>query len=69
MRVLLTTNGINESLPPAAMKVEKSPRLFHHGSTGAGTDPSLFTQTYTSENIAQFFASSTVGKGPAPTGL
>jgi hypothetical protein len=51
------------------MKVEKSPRLFHHGSTGAGTDPSLFTQTYTSENIAQFFASSTVGKGPAPTGL
>jgi dienelactone hydrolase len=31
--------------------------LFHHGSTGNGTDPSLFTQTYTSENIAQFFAS------------
>ena len=29
--------------------------LFHHGSTGDGTDPSLFTQTYTSENVAQFF--------------
>ena len=29
--------------------------MFHHGSTGNGTDPSLFTQTFTSETIAQFF--------------
>lgn len=30
--------------------------MFHHGSTGNGDDPSLFTVTYTSENIARFFA-------------
>jgi dienelactone hydrolase len=29
--------------------------LFHHGSTGQGDDPSLFTLTYTSEVIAKFF--------------
>ena len=29
--------------------------MFHHGSTGDGSDPSLFTLTYTSENIARFF--------------
>lgn len=29
--------------------------LFHHGSTGDGTDPLLFTQTYTSEAVARFF--------------
>jgi dienelactone hydrolase len=29
---------------------------FHHGSTGNGNDPSLFTLTYTSETVAQFFA-------------
>lgn len=28
---------------------------FHHGSTGNGTDPSLFTLTSTNETIAQFF--------------
>ena len=28
---------------------------FHHGSTGTGDDPSLFTLTYVSEAIAQFF--------------
>lgn len=31
--------------------------MFHHGSTGDGTDRSLFTQTFTSENLAQFFTS------------
>lgn len=30
--------------------------VFHHGSTGTGSDPSLFTQTYTNEVVAQFFA-------------
>jgi len=30
--------------------------MFHHGSTGNGSDPSLFTLTYTNEAIAQFFA-------------
>lgn len=29
--------------------------LVHHGSTGNGSDPSLFTQTFTSETIARFF--------------
>lgn len=29
--------------------------IFHHGSTGNGTDPSLFRQTYTSESLAKFF--------------
>ena len=28
---------------------------FHHGSTGTGTDPSLFTLTFTSETVARFF--------------
>jgi dienelactone hydrolase len=30
--------------------------MFNHGSTGNGSDPSLFTVTWTSESIAQFFA-------------
>ena len=30
--------------------------MFHHGSTGDGTNPSLFTVTYVSETVAQFFA-------------
>lgn len=29
--------------------------MFHHGSTGDGTDPSLFTLTWTSEAAARFF--------------
>ena len=29
--------------------------LFHHGSTGNGSDPTLFRRTYTNEAIAQFF--------------
>ena len=28
---------------------------FHHGSTGDGSNPALFTRTYTSEAIAKFF--------------
>jgi dienelactone hydrolase len=30
--------------------------MFNHGSTGNGSDPSLFTVTWTSESVAQFFA-------------
>lgn len=30
--------------------------IFNHGSTGNGSDPSLFRQTFTSEPIAKFFA-------------
>jgi dienelactone hydrolase len=30
--------------------------MFNHGSTGDGSDPSLFTLTWTSESVAQFFA-------------
>lgn len=30
--------------------------MFNHGSTGNGSDPSLFTMTWTSESVAQFFA-------------
>jgi dienelactone hydrolase len=29
--------------------------MFHHGSTGDGSDPSLFTLTYTNEAVARFF--------------
>lgn len=29
--------------------------MFNHGSTGDGTDPSLFTQTFTSKTVARFF--------------
>ena len=29
--------------------------VFNHGSTGRGTDPNLFTQTYASPEIADFF--------------
>jgi dienelactone hydrolase len=29
--------------------------MFHHGSTGNGTDPSLFALTYTNEAVARFF--------------
>jgi dienelactone hydrolase len=29
--------------------------VFHHGSTGNGSDPSLFTLTFTNEGVAQFF--------------
>ncbi|MBL8516791.1 MAG: dienelactone hydrolase family protein [Betaproteobacteria bacterium] len=29
--------------------------LFHHGSTGNGDDPTLFTQTFTSESVARHF--------------
>lgn len=29
--------------------------MFNHGSTGNGSDPSLFGQTFTSKTIAQFF--------------
>ena len=29
--------------------------VFHHGSTGTGTDPSLFTQTFFNKDIAKFF--------------
>lgn len=29
--------------------------VFHHGSTGDGSDPSRFTVTYVNEHIAQFF--------------
>lgn len=31
--------------------------VFHHGSTGNGSDPALFTLTYTNEGVAQFFVS------------
>jgi len=30
--------------------------MFNHGSTGNGSDPSLFTITFTSETVARFFA-------------
>lgn len=30
--------------------------MFNHGSTGNGSDPSLFTQTFSSESVARFFA-------------
>lgn len=30
--------------------------IFHHGSTGSGDNPALFTQTYTSETLARVFA-------------
>jgi dienelactone hydrolase len=30
--------------------------MFNHGSTGNGSDPSLFTLTWTSESVARFFA-------------
>lgn len=30
--------------------------LFNHGSTGNGSDPSLFTMTFVSETVARFFA-------------
>lgn len=30
--------------------------MFNHGSTGNGSDPSLFTITFTSESVARFFA-------------
>lgn len=29
--------------------------MFNHGSTGSGSDPALFTQTFTSKAIARFF--------------
>jgi dienelactone hydrolase len=29
--------------------------LVHHGSTGTGSDPALFAQTFTSETVARFF--------------
>ena len=29
--------------------------VFHHGSTGNGSDPSLFTQTFTSKAVASWF--------------
>lgn len=29
--------------------------VFHHGSTGNGSDPSLFNLTFTSKSVAQFF--------------
>lgn len=30
--------------------------MFNHGSTGDGSDPALFTLTFTSESVARFFA-------------
>lgn len=30
--------------------------MFNHGSTGDGSDPSLFTLTFTSESVARYFA-------------
>lgn len=30
--------------------------VFHHGSTGDGDNPALFTQTFTSESVARYFA-------------
>ena len=54
-----TENGLSVSLEVVLFKPLSGDRfpsvIFHHGSTGDGTDPSQFVQTFTSKTIARFF--------------
>ena len=56
-----TENGAPVSLEVVLFKPLEEGRyptmVFHHGSTGNGSDPSLFTETFFSKTVAYYFVS------------